>query len=372
MKHVDFSTLFCLLCLTSFLCFSFCASGEERLLFVSDLHLSHSGDNRAEILEAVASYAVQDNVLIFLGDNTDNGRDEEHTALLAALEAMRKNGAEIYVLPGNHDLCGNTTPEVFARRYGHFGYGQAFSIAPDSASYAVMTKGGTCLLMLDVNRYDASRRMADHGEISEQLLAWVGKVLSELDAHTQVVACGHYPLLPTEGATDGTIGAAEMVKLLEAMKVSVWMCGHRHNHETRALNGLRQVTVGTPWSYPVWIGILEQTQAAWCYSVEPLFSESGERWASMKNSAYELGLAMAGGSLKDTPYEGDEEAIRWFATAFLAQLDNTLWAKQEELRKDPNCEKWRKADVRSVTKAWILGLLDSELGDVRHVEIPKR
>ena len=44
--------------------------------------------------------------------------------------------------------------------------------------------------------------------------------------------------------------------------------------------------------------------------------------------------------------------------------------ERTELLKRAGCAKWRKAQVRSVTKEWILGLLESETEDVRDVLLP--
>ena len=111
--------------------------------------------------------------------------------------------------------------------------------------------------------------------------------------------------------------------------------------------------------------LLEETG----YAVVPLLDPDGAAYQALYDGTRELGFSMGAGSLKGTAYEGDEAAAAWFAEAFIAQADGTLPEKRAALLADENCEKWRRADVRSVTKAWILDLLEQDTDDVREVWI---
>ena len=340
------------------------AAAGEDILFVADLHLGAERD--PEILQAIRTAAGDADTLVFLGDNTNNGRTEEHTAFLAFLSEMEKdNDCRLLVLPGNHDLSGSTNPDVFRARYGSYaGESAAFRDA-DSLSYAVL-ENGLCLLMLDMNVYDSDKRMTVGSKITQGVLEWTERVLKTLPEGTKVIAMGHHPLLPYAG-TDTTEGAQALVKCLKKYGVHVYLCGHRHNNYTLTEDSFRQITIGVPWSYPSWAGLLSTD--ARCYRVLDLLDPEGETAKALHDAAYSMGASMAAGSLQGTAFENDEEAISWFREAFMAHLDSTLEASRSDLLQAPGCAKWRAADVRSVTKGWILGVLDTGMEDVRLIEL---
>ncbi len=336
-------------------------------MFVADLHLTANAADHAQVLDAIAESARGRDTLVFLGDNTNNGRSEEHTAFLTFLARLEKEtGARILVVPGNHDLCGETTPEVFRARYARYGAGQAAYADQGSLSYAVVHD--VCYLVVDTNAYDAVQRMTGHGGISEGTLAFCESVLAALPEDVPVVACGHYPLLPLGEGRDGADEAGELLGCLRRHGVGLWMCGHRHNNETLSGYGLRQITVGVPGGYPAWCGLLVEG-SPWTYRVLPLFDEDSAYAREGREAALQLGRTMAEGSLKGTAYEGDEGAVAWFADAFLCEVESRVKGERERLLADENCEKWRRASVRAVTREWILGILDGETEDVREITV---
>ena len=343
----------------------------QTTAMIADLHLTADPDAFAGTLEAIEQIAADADGLIFLGDNTNNGRLEEHSTFLAWLDSLeKKTGKPVYVIPGNHDLTGDTSPAVFAARYARFGREDAFEKDPDSASYAVMMRGGSCLLMLDTNAYDPSSRMTEYGETSPSLVSWAEKVLQSLPEGTDVIACGHYPLFPFGDGRDSTRNAQQLAAVLEKYGVQVYFCGHRHNNYTLFSDGLRQINVGVPTSYPAWAGTVTREGDHWHYRVAPLYDPKRSIWLEMKEGARMLGERMASGSLEGTAYAGDEEAIAWFTEAFMAELDSSIGRRSAEFLAQPGCEKWRKAKVRAVTREWILGVLESAPEDVTDLLIP--
>ena len=361
----------CAAVLTLLLLIAGSAACGETVAMIADLHMSMDADAFRDTLQAIQDLAGQTDVLVFLGDNTNNGRTEEHTAFLAWLENLRKAaGKPVYVLPGNHDLTGDTTPEVFAARYARFGWEKAFDRDPGSASYAVMTPEGTCLLMLDTNAYSPDSRMTEYGEIRESVAAWTGKVLEALPAGTKILVCGHYPVLPFEEGRDSTRNGESLVRLLTSHGVMNYFCGHRHSNYTLTLGGFRQINIGVPTGYPAWAGTVTDTDRFWHYRIRPLYDPESETGLQMKQAARALGERMAAGSLENTEYAGDEEAIDWFADAFMAEAESTIGQIRSELLARDGCAKWRKAKVRSVTREWILGILENGQEDVRDLQIP--
>ena len=347
------------------------AAYAERMVLIADLHMTADRTAFETTLTAIERMGADSDVLVFLGDNTNNGKMEEHTAFLAYLESVQQTtGKKVYVIPGNHDLTGNTTPEAFAARYARFGWNEAFAKDPESASYAVMTLEGTCLLMLDTNAYDPKTRMTEYGETSKALVAWTRTVLEGLPEGCQTLVFGHYPLFPTDDGRDSTRNSGAMAEVLTRYHAAGYFCGHRHSNYTLHSDGLRQINVGVPTGYPAWAGSLEKEETAWHYCVMPLYDTNGDTWRQLAENARTLALRMGEGSLEPTEFAGDREAIEWFADAFMAQAEGRIEEEKTELLKRAGYAKWRKAQVRSVTKEWILGLLESETEDVRDVLLP--
>ena len=194
--------------LTLLLCPAVFADAES-LLIVSDLHLTASGDHDA-MLDAICSKAPGHDAVLLLGDAANSGRPAEHQRFRAFLERLRAEGQpQVFVLPGNHDLSSGFSALDFAVYYDDYGYAQAFSRDASTASYAVRTAGGVCLLMLDTNGYDEQAQAAYHGRVHPSTLGWLEEVLSGLPEDMPLVVCGHYPILPFTGSGNDDVTNAE-------------------------------------------------------------------------------------------------------------------------------------------------------------------
>ena len=336
-----------------------CTVGSaDSWMFVSDLLLPSDTEAFAQTLEAITREAARHEAVIFLGDNTNNGREEEHTAFLAFLGEV-STFTDVYVVPGNHDLSGKTTPEVFAARYAPY-LDKAFESDSDSLSRAYRI-GDRLLLAMDTNIFVPEQKMTRGGGVTEAQIAWAEAVLANVRPGTEIIGAGHYPLLPYTEGRDSTERAPEFVELLTQHDVLAWMCGHRHSNYTLHAASFRQINVGQPTGYPAWVGILEGDGEAMRYFVQPLYPEDSETFQSLKAAAHALGEQMAAGSLKDGEFAEDEEAIGWFVEAYMAEIDSTLAEKQEALRVHPGHAKWQKAVVRAVTRNGSLGSWKAKL-----------
>ncbi len=361
-QGIGFITLALLLALST-------RARAERLMITSDLHLTKEGGEAfVQVLPALMRAVPEADAVIFLGDNTNNGRPEEHGRMAAFLADLSAETAKpVYVLPGNHDLSGRYTREAFAETYGDFGYKDAAFRHPDSLSYAVRTAGGTWLIMLDLDHYDEKDQADAYGWVSESLLTWLSETL-DITGASKTAVCAHYPIQPvlTETVRDGE----KLFALLCSKGVRAYLCGHRHTNDTMEAGGLRQITVGMPQGYPCLTGWLETTEGGFLYTAEPLFGPENAWYAQKREETRLLGRQMAAGSLKDTPLAEDEGAIAWFAEAFMAYSDGTLPQMRDILLRDENAEKWRQTPVRYVTRGWIFSLLETGQESVRRIEIP--
>ena len=335
-----------------------CRGRAETILFLGDLHLTADESALNEVLNAVQRAADGADALVLLGDNANNGRPEEHRRVAAFLSRVQQEtGCPVYTLPGNHDLSGRIAPMEFASYYAPFGYARAAFRDESSLSYAVRTAGGTWLIMLDLNLCDRRGQSDAYGCVTDRLLAWLESVFGQIGGGQDAVVCAHYPIQPvlTETVADGD----RLFALLEKHGVRLYLCGHRHLHETYQGWTLRQITVGMPQSDPCCLGRLCLEEDGWSYTLQPLFSGEDAFFLARREETRQMGLTMALGSLRGTPYEGDTEIAEWYTEAFCLYLEGRLESHRERLLADERCEKWRGAGIRQATGPWIISILEN-------------
>ena len=350
------------------------ALGEsESFLVISDIHFTEDAqENHSAALEAVIRAARGKDAVLLLGDNTSNSRSGEHTLFRQWVQELsQRTEAAIWLIPGNHDYTSSFGPEDYTVLYRIYGWDKAFSRDSSSASYAVMTEKGTCLLMLDTNQFQQGRLPLSYGGIPGDMLIWIQTVLETLPDGTPVLACGHHPILPPE-RDELTPGAKALAAILRAYGVNLYLCGHEHGFATTEQDGLRQITIGQPQSYPGLAGLMMQEQGVFFWQTEPLYDEDSPDFIAMREKSRSLGREIAKGTLAGTPYDGDEEAVEWFVSAFMLFADGDMAPNlSARLFADKNCEKWRLVETRTVVKDWILGLLENPPEDVRNIPLPQ-
>ena len=183
-------------------------------------------------------------VVLLLGDITNQGRLSQHEALLEKLRAAEERGTTVYVLPGNHDI-GEVSPARFAELYADFGYGEAHSRDSASLSYSVVL-GDQMLLLLDTNGY---AELMSSAFLKDETLRWAQQQLNEArQMGWQVIAAGHYPLC-TEHST-AFVGKEKAIELLEAYGVQLYLCGHLHKRCVTVQGSLTELVVDQTISYP--------------------------------------------------------------------------------------------------------------------------
>ena len=340
------------------------AAGEtEQIRISADLHLSSGGTDQQEAFRTLCAEPAD--VLILLGDLANSGHLREHQMVTEGLAGM---DAEIYVLPGNHDLSAEISPDRFPELYAAFGYDRAFARDPDSLSYAALTRSGICLLMLDTNEWNPERRMVLHGGIAPHLGQWTETTLARLPEGTPVFAFGHYPL-SADGANDTAGGADHLMQVLRENGVRAYFCGHRHSNGTFETDGLRQILVGVPWSYPPLVRTLEQDEGGYRSGTEVLYPEGSARLTAMRRASAELAEHMAEGSLAGTAYEGNPEAVAFFKAFFDAAVNGRLGEVREVLLTREGYRMWQEAEVRTAVRPWLLSTLAGGQEDYHEIRL---
>lgn len=346
----------------------------ERIMIVSDLHLSEPFTERAREWSALAEKAQDCDAILFLGDNTDNGKVNEHEYFLQCIDSLEKQtGVSVFVIPGNHDIGMHYSREDYERDYWDWGNAQAFARDTDSASCAVMLSESLCLLLLDSTRSDkGSSRSLPYGGFSETTEMWLKQVLQSLSEDMRILACGHHPIL-SSGRVNQTTGADRIVQILRDGHVIAYLCGHEHGFGTVKGHALREIVVGQIQAYPCCCGVVQVTEDIVLWTTEALFDPQSTVYQERKKAALDLAYRMAEGTLKGTVHEGDQEAIGWFSEVFMASSEDRLTADfcQDMLNKDA-CRKWREIETRTVVRDWVLGLLKTPGESVRQILLWKK
>ena len=183
-------------------------------------------------------------VVLLLGDITNQGRMSQHEALIEKLRAAQKQGVTVIVLPGNHDI-GEVSTDRFAELYTDFGYGQAHSRDAASLSYSVVL-GNQMLLLLDTNGY--AELMSD-AFLKDETLLWMQQQLEEAGKMGwQVIAAGHYPLCTSHSTAFS--GKEKAIELFRAYGVQLYLCGHLHKRCVTVQGALTELVVDQTISYP--------------------------------------------------------------------------------------------------------------------------
>ncbi|MBA3010270.1 MAG: metallophosphoesterase [Proteobacteria bacterium] len=247
---------------------------DTRFIVISDLHF-YDTDLGAKG-KAFQKYLDQDRKLLVLsdeiigtaikkialdpadfvlvaGDLTKDGEKICHQGVARHLQALRKSGKQIFVVPGNHDInnpdsvrfAGDITepvpsigPAAFEQIYQDLGYGAAIARDPDSLSYVAEPVKGLRLLALDSNRYKENQ--PNHhpiigGAFSDQTLEWIQtQLIAAQKENKAVIVLMHHGIMEHYPANekfyeDYLVADREKVASLFARyKVTLVFTGHFH------------------------------------------------------------------------------------------------------------------------------------------------
>lgn len=168
---------------------------EDPIYGYANRRAAMENESSLIIDEFLNQCAEDDNIQFVLisGDLADNGKSNvnEHLAVAEKLKAFEeKTGKQVYVIPGNHDVCypadeGGTDLETFMEVYADFGYDLALTIDAPYASYTADLGEKYRLIALDSN--DPSKSTEDG--MNEHKVQWV------IDQAEQSYKDGRYPIL---------------------------------------------------------------------------------------------------------------------------------------------------------------------------------
>ena len=307
------------------------------------------------------------NVVLLLGDITNQGRLSQHEALIEKLRAAEDRGTAVYVLPGNHDI-GEVSTEHFAELYADFGYGEAHSRDAASLSYSVVL-GDQMLLLLDTNGY---AELMSGAFLKDETLRWARQQLEEAgQMGWQVIAAGHYPLCTSHSTAFA--GKEKAIELLEAYGVQLYLCGHLHKRCVTVQGELTELVVDQTIAYPCcYAELTADGTNGFVYQPQPI---AVSEWAGQHKIAdqnlllfdrYQRRLEQERCCSIVEKLKGDqqisEEEQRLAEDFFCQMMDyraqGTLSRYADALRQHPGCEIMIRLGEGTIYSRWIPSVLN--------------
>jgi Icc protein len=206
------------------------------LLQISDVHISAGGQrwpridqlaNLERLLALVQVSGLRPEALVLTGDLADDGDGSSYRMLKERLQPFADDvGAKIVWLPGNHD-----DRRAFRRHL--------LEVAPAEGPIdQVAWLGGLRIVALDTTVPGE-----EHGELSDDQLAWLAGELAAPAPEGTIVAL-HHPPVASPIVSMAAIALAEPERLgrvVEGTDVSLIVAGHNHH-----------ASAGMLGSVPVW------------------------------------------------------------------------------------------------------------------------
>ncbi len=205
-----------------------------RFVVLGDLHYSIYPDAancalREEFFDRLFTSVAkqQPDVVIAIGDTTDNGYSEEFEGLH---RAARRNKLEFVTVNGNHDVLEMSKPEISRYTGNRFPY-FALYFNPLTGLSDVTDHEAARFLIIDTPK---ERSPKDHGGyVGPEQLAWLENQIAESEDKPLFIF-GHHPLTHATRWSSFpmlSINNSKEVKRLLAQKrqgAAFYFCGHNH------------------------------------------------------------------------------------------------------------------------------------------------
>ncbi|MEK4510751.1 metallophosphoesterase [Paenibacillus sp. FSL K6-2524] len=363
-------------------------NGDSKLLNYSD-QLADSFVN--DVIHA------KPDVVILIGDLTNNGEKKSHLELANKLKRIEDAGTSVYVIPGNHDILNPwarsfktdgqyvtdyITPKEFTSIYENFGYEEAISRDPDSLSYIAQISDDLWLLMLDTSKYDNNVIMKipqTDGEVSKETLAWI-ETNSQLakDKNANIITVMHHNLIDHSDISSAGFtlnNADEVLDVLVKSNLSLVLSGHIHIQDIQSEQNVYDIATSAFTVYPHQYGVLHYSpdEAAVEYQTKQV---DVEKWSTevginnqdllhfnsyAKDFFYEDSYRKAYKALGDQGYTEAEktEMAKSMAELNLLYFSGNASKIGESIKNSEGVELWKKANSQFL-KSYVLSMLNSD------------
>lgn len=264
-----------------------CEWFEEMMLY-GDGKMVFYGD---EIIDSFIKDVISKDVdcVILTGDLTFNGEKNSHEYLAKQFQLLEKEGIDVFVLPGNHDI-----ENIFAKGYGKddyleldsisgqefkdiyhsLGYDLAVSKHKDSLSYEILLNNKYSLFLLDSNKHEltGSHSVNSGGIISDSTLKWLKKRLEKDKEYIPLIAMHHNLFEHNEVLNNGYVidNSETLFELFNDYHVPVVFSGHIHVQSIKEENDIVEIVTSSLVDNPLQYGVVEINQKTIDYHNETL------------------------------------------------------------------------------------------------------
>lgn len=217
-------------------------------------------------------------IVVVSGDLTKDGERLCHQSVIARLRQLQTGGAQVYVIPGNHDINNphalsydgdKVTPvpsvsaDEFVSLYADFGYSKALARDPNSRSYVAEPVPGLWILAMDACHPERNTNSEPFvgGYFDAPRLQWITSQLSAARAQGKYVVglmhpgllehySGQKNLFPEYVVDDNQA----IAQLLASYGVRVVFTGHYHAQDIVQGNfnrgAIYDIETGSAVTYP--------------------------------------------------------------------------------------------------------------------------
>ncbi len=365
---------------------------ETNIYISSDFHWQLEDTNFRvdylnETINTLLYQTVNDNpsALIICGDITNGGKIQEHLEITALLEKAENNGANIFVVMGNHDMDAKVNTQTLKDMYARFGFSEAFSSDEKTMSYAAKLNEEIWLLSLDLNVYaDIESDMA--GYVSTETLLWIEEILIKAENEgAMVLPFSHHNLIPhaMEDLTHhyNIENGEELRDLLLEYAVPVYLSGHRHSSFIASYEDnqrtIDELVIDMAASYPYrFTEIVFNENYTISYNTKKidiqsfaiennLQDEDLQNFDKVVKENFQNQLAENSNSIYNLTDDVNEaEKLKeYYIDVLSAQKERTLYKYSEEFKNDEALKLWMEYEDENIFGRWIPWVLENQTND---------
>lgn len=236
-----------------------------------------------EVTDALIAQIIDEkpDVLIMLGDNTNNGREEDVLQLAPKLKKVKDAGIELIMIPGNHDY-GQSSMKPYETDFVPLLKMDEKDTA--SFSYALHTHGVSVLAM------DSSHYGDTGGRFDEKTMEFLEQQLIKAEERNEhVLFLSHHNVIAgiEESAYKGyLIQNDSLYDLLKKHHVRICLSGHQHAQSVYHHEDMYEILTGMPFGSSCSYGWLNMNETGVSYSLKQIDLETyGEETAYAKAQA---------------------------------------------------------------------------------------
>ena len=181
------------------------------------------------LLEELIPVLVQEKIetVLISGDLSCTSLEEEFLKASSFVKALKQNGIETIILPGNHDHY--TKKSYQKKTFYHFFPSKSANSPNLKLDQLEITKLNDSWHLIALDTTLATPLFCSHGRFDEKIEKTLEKALSSLPSDAQVIIANHFPIALEKSALQRE---SHLISLLQKYpKVKLYLHGHTHKRK---------------------------------------------------------------------------------------------------------------------------------------------